>query len=321
MGRYFARRVLQALPILLIITILGFIGIRASGDPLAIYMRGGGMSAEDIANLKARLGLDKPVIIQYFYWLVTFLKGDWGNSFVTGGPVLDLIMERLPNTMILMGTVYLMTVVIAIPVGLFAAVKRYSPLAYLVDSLAFLAYSTPSFWLGIMFIMLFAIRFRQWGLPALPVGGMYDPNQAPSLGALLKHLILPASVLTIIGIARYVRYLRSSILAVMDQDYVRTARAKGLKELTVLMRHIMRNSLIPLVALLTMDIPLFLSWAVVTERVFAWPGTGRLLVEHAERVDHPTLMGLLVISGVLVIAFSILADILYAYIDPRVRLC
>jgi peptide/nickel transport system permease protein len=319
--RYLIRRiVLEAIPILLLITILGFIGVRATGDPLAVYMRGGGLDAEGIAVLRAKLGLDKPVPVQYFYWLAAILQGDWGISFVTREPVFELIMQRLPNTLILMSAVYLMTIFLAVPLGIFAATKRRSFLANLLDTLAFLAFSTPTFWLGIMLIIVFSVKFRQWGLPALPIGGMYDPNEGPSVGSVLLHLILPTTVLAIVGVARYARYLRATVLEEMTQDYVRTARAKGLTERIVLGRHIIRNSLIPLVALVTLDIPLFLSWAVVTEQVFSWPGTGRLLVEHAERGDQPTIMGILVISGILVITFSIVADVLYTYLNPKIRL-
>jgi peptide/nickel transport system permease protein len=257
--------------------------------------------------------------VQYLYWLRDIVRGDLGSSLYTYQPVTRMIWEKLPNTMILMGTVFIVTIAVSIPLAIISALRQYSALDYLVTGASFLAFALPTFWLGLVCIMIFAVKFKEWGLPYMPAGGMYDLVEGPSLPGLLKHLVMPAFVLSIVSMAAYIRYLRASMIEVLHDDFIRTARAKGLPEGTVTWRHAFRNALIPLVTLITMNIPLIFSGALITEQVFAWPGMGRLFVDHANRGDYPVLMGLILTVSVLVIVFNLVADIAYAAIDPRIR--
>jgi peptide/nickel transport system permease protein len=218
-----------------------------------------------------------------------------------------------------MGTVFLITLLVAIPLAILCALHQYSILDYVITGISFFAFALPTFWLGLVCIMLFAVKFKEWGLPYLPAGGMYDLVEGPSLPGLVKHLILPALVLSIVSMASYIRYLRASMLEVLHDDYIRTARAKGLREQRITWGHAFRNALIPLVTLITMNIPLIFSGALITEQVFAWPGMGRLFVDHANRGDYPVLMGLVLTVSVLVILFNLIADVAYAALDPRIR--
>jgi peptide/nickel transport system permease protein len=319
MGQYVARRLLQAIPLLFLISLLAFMLIRMSGDPMSMYGQSSALTAADRDRIIKEHGWDLPKIVQYLYWLRDVARGDLGSSLYTYQPVTQMIWEKLPNTMILMGTVFVVTLVVSIPLAIISALRQYSALDYLITGSSFLAFALPTFWLGLMCIMLFAVKFKEWGLPYMPAGGMYDLVEGPSLLGLLKHLVMPAFVLSIVSMAAYIRYLRASMIEVLHDDYIRTARAKGLSEGTVTWRHAFRNALIPLVTLITMNIPLIFSGALITEQVFAWPGMGRLFVDHANRGDYPVLMGLVLTVSVLVILFNLIADIAYAAIDPRIR--
>jgi len=316
---YILRRVVHFVPLLLFISIVGFVAVRFTGDPLAAYVPRGGMTQEAMQALRARFGLDQPLVLQYVYWLAAILQGNWGNSFVTGQPVLTVILPRLLNTAILLSSILVVTLALSLPVGIYSAVRPRSFLAYSLDTFAFLAFATPTFWLGIILIIVFAVLFKSWGLPYLPPGGMYDSHSGFSIPSVLQHLILPTIVLAVTGVARYARYLRANLAEVLREDYIRTGRAKGLDERTVLTRHALKNAALPLVTLLMLDAPQLVSFAVITEQVFAWPGAGQLLVQHAFRADFPVLMGLLMVTAVLVVAFNLLADIAYAWLDPRIR--
>jgi peptide/nickel transport system permease protein len=247
------------------------------------------------------------------------MRGDWGSSLYTYEPVTAMILTRLPNTLILMGTVFLVTLLIPIPLGLYTAVHQYSPVDYVATGATFFAYAVPTFWLGLICIMVFSVKFQQWGLPSLPAGGMYDLAEGPSFLGLVRHLIMPTFVLSIVSLAGYVRYLRASMLDVLKQDYVRTARAKGVADRRLVWVHAFKNAALPLITLIAMNIPRIFSGALITEQVFAWPGMGRLFVDHATRVDYPVLMGLVMSVAALVVVFSLVADIVYAYLDPRIR--
>ncbi|MFN8593322.1 MAG: ABC transporter permease [Thermomicrobiales bacterium] len=319
MGQYIARRLLQAIPLLFLISLLAFMMIRLSGDPMSMYGQSSALTAADRDRIMKQHGWDKPKPVQYLYWLRDVAQGDLGSSLYTYQPVTQMIWERLPNTLILMGTVFIVTIAVSIPLAILSALRQYSKLDYLITGASFLAFALPTFWLGLVCIMVFAVKFKEWGLPYLPAGGMYDLVEGPSLLGLLKHLILPAFVLSIVSTASYIRYLRASMIEVLHDDYIRTARAKGLPEAAVTWRHAFRNAMIPLVTLITMNIPLVFSGALVTEQVFAWPGMGRLFVDHANRGDYPVLMGLVLTVSVLVIFFNLVADVLYAWIDPRIR--
>jgi peptide/nickel transport system permease protein len=318
-GQYVVRRILQAVPLLFLISIMSFMLIRMSGDPMSMYAQSSSLTQADRERIIKEHGWDQPRIVQYGYWLRDVARGDLGSSLYTYQPVTQMILERLPNTMILMGTVFVLTLVVSIPLAIISALKQYSKLDYIITGASFLAFALPTFWLGLMFIMIFAVKFKEWGLPYMPAGGMYDLVEGPSLQSLIKHLAMPAIVLSIVSMAAYIRYLRASMIEVLHDDYIRTARAKGLPEGTVTWRHAFRNALIPLVTLITMNIPLIFSGALITEQVFAWPGMGRLFVDHANRGDYPVLMGLVMTVSVLVVLFNLVADIAYAAIDPRIR--
>lgn len=319
MGHYVVRRVLQAVPLLFLISVMSFMLIRMSGDPMSMYAQSSSLTQADRERIIKEHGWDQPRIIQYGFWLRDVARGDLGSSLYTYQPVTQMILDRLPNTMILMGTVFVLTLVVSIPLAIVSALKQYSKLDYFITGMSFLAFALPTFWLGLMFIMIFAVKFKEWGLPYMPAGGMYDLVEGPSLSGLIKHLAMPAIVLSIVSMAAYIRYLRASMIEVLHDDYIRTARAKGLPEGTVTWRHAFRNALIPLVTLITMNIPLIFSGALITEQVFAWPGMGRLFVDHANRGDYPVLMGLVMTVSVLVVMFNLVADIAYAAIDPRIR--
>jgi peptide/nickel transport system permease protein len=318
-GQYVFRRLLQALPLLFLISLMSFMLIRMSGDPMSMYAQASSLTEADRERIIKEHGWDQPKIVQYVYWLRDIARGDLGSSLYTYQPVTQMIWEKLPNTMILMGTVFIVTIAVSIPLAIISALRQYSALDYLVTGASFLAFALPTFWLGLVCIMIFAVKFKEWGLPYMPAGGMYDLVEGPSLLGLLKHLVMPAFVLSIVSMAAYIRYLRASMIEVLHDDFIRTARAKGLPEGTVTWRHAFRNALIPLVTLITMNIPLIFSGALITEQVFAWPGMGRLFVDHANRGDYPVLMGLILTVSVLVIVFNLVADIAYAAIDPRIR--
>jgi len=319
MTRYILGRLLQFVPTLLVVSILAFYLIRSVADPLAMYVQDPGLTADDLSRLRARHGLDQPLALQYAYWLRDVLTGEWGYSLYVQQPVMKLIAERLPNTLLLMGTTFLLSLALAIPLGIYSAVHRYSWGDYVLTGAAFAAYATPSFWLGILLIMLFNVQFRAWGLPALPSGGMYDLIAGRSVTSVLQHLILPTFVLSILPLTTYTRYLRASMVDVLGMEYIRVARAKGLADRTLHWKHAFKNACLPLIALVSLDVPRLFSGALVTEQVFAWPGMGRLFVDHALRGDYPVLMGLVILVSVLVIAASMLADIAYAAIDPSIR--
>jgi peptide/nickel transport system permease protein len=287
---------------------------------MAVYSSNPSLTAEDLERLEKTYGFDKPVYVQYLYWLRNIFMGNWGQSFLTHRDVLVMIVERLPNTLILMGTAFIVTLIVSIALGIYAATHQYSIGDCIVTGISFFGYSMPSFWFGLMLIIIFAVKFKEMGLPYLPAAGMYPIRGEPSFVELLKHLILPVAVLSLNSIARYSRYLRSSMLEVLNQDYVRTAHAKGLAGHVVVWRHALKNALIPLLTLVLLDIPFLFGGALIVEQVFAWPGMGRMYWEHAVWVDYPVLMGILVLISILVVLCNLIADISYAFIDPRIRL-
>lgn len=318
MRTYILKRVLQAIPLLLLISFIVFLSIQATGDPLAAYTVDASLTSDDIARLKAKYGLDQPVPIQYLNWLKNMATGNWGTSYFTREDVVDMIRERLPNTLILFAVSYGLILIVALFLGILTAVRQYSLLDYTVTALSFLGIATPSFWLGLMLIYLFAVRLKAWGLPSLPVGGMYDLSEGKTFVEVSRHVILPALTLSVVVCARYVRYIRSSILEQLQLDYVRTAAAKGLRSRTVLFRHVLKNVLLPLVTLVGLDLPNFLSGTIVIESIFAWPGVGRLFWSAAERTDIPVLMAVMLFVAVMTVLFNLIADIFYAVVDPRI---
>ena len=319
MARYLARRLVQTVPLLLLISIIGFGIIQLTGDPLAAYTMETALSGEDIARLRAYYGLDQPVYVQYLNWLGNLARGDWGTSYVAHRPVLDLILQRLPNTLMLVAASYALILTVSIVLGIYTAIRQYSWVDHLVTGLAFVGISIPSFWLGLILLVVFAVSTRNLGLPYFPAGGMYDLSVGPTVPQVLWHLVLPAVTLATVVTANYIRYIRASMLEVLHNDYIRTARAKGLHNGVILRRHAFRNAAIPLVTLIGLDLPRFLSGSLVVEAIFAWPGLGRLFWEHAERTDIPVLMAIMMLTAAMVVFFNLLADVAYAFLDPRIR--
>jgi peptide/nickel transport system permease protein len=319
MGRYVARRAVEALPLLLLVSIILFSIIQLTGDPLAAYTVDSTLTGEDLVRLRHYYGLDQPVPFQYVRWLGNVLTGNWGTSFVSNVPVVELIAQRLPNTLLLVVSSYSIILILAIVLGTYTAVHQYSPFDHVVTTLAFVGISVPSFWLGLLLLIFFAVQTRNLGLPYFPAGGMYDLAIGPTVPQVLWHLVLPSVTLATVVAASYIRYVRASMLEVIRQDYVRTARAKGLGEAVMLRRHAFKNAAIPLVTLIGLDLPRFLSGSVVVESIFAWPGMGRLFWEEAQRTDIPVLMAVLTFTSVMVVFFNLVADVAYAYLDPRIR--
>ncbi len=318
MWSYIARRVIQALFTLLIITIVCFILTRLSADPLAQYATNPNMSNADRAALRERLGLNQPLPVQYFKWLGLAVQGELGQSFFSKQPVSLMISQRLPLTLTLMITAEIITLAVALLLGIISAVKQYSFLDNLITTFSFIGYSVPIFFIALGLILIFAVQFKQMGWPYLPTGA--DIWDQKNLGQLIRHMILPVSALVIIQTANYSRFIRSSILEVLGMDYIRTARAKGLTERTVLYKHALRNAALPLVTIIGLDIPYLLGGALVTESVFAWPGMGRLFWEYAQRGDFPVVNGVLLIVSSAVVLFTIITDVVYTVVDPRIRL-
>ncbi|MFC3219343.1 ABC transporter permease [Tianweitania populi] len=313
---YVVRRILHSIPLVFGVSVIGF-GIMhlAPGGPLSVYTLNGSITAADIERLRVSLGLDQPLHVQYFGWVKSMLEGSWGYTLFGGRPVLDVILERLPATILLMGTSTALAVLIGTLLGVLGAVRRYSIFDYLATTGAMLALSFPTFWFGLMAIYIFAIELR-W----LPSGGMYDFGEEGNVLNLLQHLILPLLVLTLVLVASWSRYARSSFLEVIQQDYVRTARSKGLSGSRVLWRHAFPNAVIPLIALLGVQLPTLFSGALVAETIFSWPGMGRLFVDALSMKEYSVLMGTVMFTALLVILGNLIADIAIALIDPRVKL-
>ncbi|TKT78450.1 ABC transporter permease [Aquamicrobium sp. LC103] len=316
MAGYIVRRILHSIPLVFGVSVIGF-GIMhlAPGGPLSVYTLNPTITAADIERLRVALGLDQPIHVQYLGWVGSMLTGSWGYTLFGGRPVLEVILERVPATVLLMGTSLALAMVIGTLLGILGAVRRYSLFDYLATTGAMLALSFPTFWFGLMAIYIFAIELR-W----LPSGGMYSFGEEGNVLDLLRHLVLPQMVLTLVLVATWSRYARSSFLEVIQQDYIRTAKAKGLSSRRVLYRHAFPNAVIPLVALLGIQLPTLFSGALVAETIFAWPGMGRLFVDALSMKDHSILMGMVMFTALIVIVGNLLADIAIALIDPRVKL-
>lgn len=315
MAGYVVRRALQAVPLLFGIALLAFLLLQAiPGGPSAAYRGMSNVTAADIARIERELGLDQPLIVQFFNWLGRFVQGDWGVSFVARRPVLDMILERLPATFTLMAAALALSVAISIPLGLVAAIRQYSWMDNVLTFISFVGLSIPVFWLGLLLIVVFTVFLR-----VLPGGGIGPPGVDPDLPTRLRYLILPTLTLSVVSIGFFTRYLRASMLEVLRSDYMRFSRARGVPTVRRYLRHGFRNAAIPYVTVVALHIPDYLIGILVVETIFSWPGTGRLFWESAVRFDYPVLMGILVIGSVIVVASNLLADVLYGLLDPRVQ--
>ncbi len=322
MTRYIIRRILQAIPLLLLISFIVFMLMQMiPGGPLAAYENNPNITSQDLERLRIELGLDVPKHIQYLNWLAALLHGDWGTSLITGRSALIEIGERLPNTLYLSLTAFTLALLISIPIGVVSAVRQYSWFDHCTTTLAFIGHSIPVFWFGLILIMMFNVALKNpaTGGPLLPGGGMYTIGVPPTLEDRLSHLIMPAGVLAFFNLATHVRYMRAGMLDVLHQDYVRTAHAKGLSHRAVLIKHAFKNAILPLVTIIGLELPGLVSGALITETIFSWPGMGRLFFNSIERADYAVMMGVLMLSATLIIAFGLLTDIVYAFLDPRIR--
>jgi peptide/nickel transport system permease protein len=312
---YIGRRVLQIIPLVFGISIVLFGVIQAApgGPEGALLESGRFIDPEVIEAYRQRLGVDQPVHIQYVRWVGAALSGDLGISFSTTRPVAEMIMERLPATIELMASAFLLAALVALGLGLFSAVRQYSLFDHMGTGLSFLGIAMPVFWFALILQLIFSVKLG-W----LPVSGTETVGDT-SLGDHLRHLILPAVVLSFRYIAGWSRYLRSSLLGVLRTDYIRTARAKGLPERYVVGVHALRNALIPLISIMALNLAAIFSGAVITETVFAWPGIGRMFIQAMFARDYPLLMGILMMGSIMVVFFNLVADILYGILDPRIR--
>ena len=315
MMAYTVRRLLQMIPLVFGISIVLFAVIQAApgGPEGALLDSGRFIDPAVIEAYRERLGVDQPIHIQYLRWLTAAVSGDLGTSFSTTRPVVEMIAERLPATLELMGSAFFLAAIIAILLGVFSALRQYSWFDHLGTGLSFVGIAMPVFWFALILQLVFGV----W-LGWLPIAGTETVGES-SLGDRLAHLVLPTVVLSFNYIAGWSRYLRSSMLGVLRADYVRTARAKGLPERRVVGVHALRNALIPLLSIMALNLSSLFSGAVITETVFAWPGIGRMFVQAMFARDYPLLMGILMLGSLMVIVFNLVADLLYGYLDPRIR--
>ena len=316
MTAFLLKRLVQSAILLVLVTMIAFGLMRlAPGGPESVYAVGGNMRAEDLARLRRSFGLDQPIHIQYVKWSTGMVTGDWGRSYRDRRPVTQVIFERIPATLELTVSALAIAVVLGVTIGVLGAIRQYSVADYAATVGAMLALSIPTFWFGLMVIYFFAV-YLGW----IPSGGRQTLGEPFSLTDRLHHLVAPASVLGLVLVATWSRYTRAAMLEVIGQDYVRVARAKGLSEKRVIGGHALRNALVPLVTLAGIQLPLLFGGALVTESVFTWPGMGRLMVDSLSYRDYPVMMGILFITAVLVIVFNLLADLISALLDPRIRL-
>jgi len=316
-GRYILRRVLIAVPTIIVISFVVYaILALAPTDPLSQFGADPRVPPEVRATIRTSLGLDDPWPVRYVKWVSALGRGDFGISFMSHSPVMSLIQQRLPNTLAVVGVAYVIGVVLAIPIGMISAVRRYSLFDHVATTFAFIGFSVPTFFTGILLIIVFSINLRWFPF-------IYDSNlQIHDIGSFfdqVKQSIMPITVLALFDTATIARYTRAEMLEHLPLDYVRTARSKGLREQVVILRHVLRNSLIPVVTLVALGIPAVFGGAIVTEQIFRVPGIGELLVRSIGDGDTPVVAAILLIFAVLVVSFNLIADVLYAVLDPRIK--
>ncbi|HNE05906.1 MAG TPA: ABC transporter permease [Anaerolineales bacterium] len=322
MGTYALRRILQTIPILFIISILLFLMVRAApGGPLTAARRNPNISKEQIEAIEEKLGLNDPLPVQYGRWLGDMLRGDMGDSIKFRRPVSEMIGERVPNTLLLVGASFLVTLLFAIPIGILSARKPYSKFDYAMTTVTFIGQAIPVYWLGLGLIVIFYVTIKNpfTGDPLFPVGGMNTRGMEGNLLDTLWHLVLPVTALSLGWVAWYSRFLRSSMLDVLHEDYVRTAHAKGLTDSLVYYKHALQNAILPLVTLIALDLPSLFAGALFVETIFSWPGMGRLFWDAAKGRDYPVLLGVVMLTAVLIILCNIIADLAYGWLNPQVK--
>ena len=320
MSRYLLRRLIGLIPLLLGISFMVYALINlVPGSPTDQFEFNPSIKPEDRERIIANLGLDEPWYLRYFTWLGNVLQGDLGNSFINYVPVVDRLQSALPNTLILSVTSLIFALILSVPVGIISAVRRNGLFDRIVTIISTAFFSVPSIWLGLLLIILFSVKFQEWGFPNLPTGGVQDLRGGGGFWDRVEHLLLPAFTLGIVQLAGWTRYVRSSMLEVIRQDYIRTAEAKGLKQRLVLLRHAFRNAMLPLVTLVGLTVPDLFGGALIVENVFAYPGIGQLTVSSLRQNDYSVAMAAVMMLAVLTVLGNLLADVLYGVLDPRVR--
>ncbi|CAC5342026.1 MULTISPECIES: ABC transporter permease [Planktothrix] len=317
MTRYLINRILTSIPTLIAISMVVFLILAlAPGNPMGEFANNPSITPEVRENIKRSLGLDQPIPIRYLKWIWAFLQGDLGYSFTSRSPVLDLIFQRLPTTLWIMGAAYSLAVLIAFPLGIISALKRYSFWDQIITTVSFIGFSLPTFFTGLLFIIIFSVQLK-W-LPFI-YNSTLEVTNLQTFWQQIQQSIMPVCVLGFYQAAILMRFIRSSFLEQLNQNYVRTAYAKGLPKLNVINGHILRNALIPVVTLIALQIPGLFAGSLVTEQVFRIPGIGALLIDSIFRSDTPVIMGITMVYAILVVIFNLFADILYGFLDPRVQ--
>jgi peptide/nickel transport system permease protein len=312
LGRYLIRRAIISVFTLIAISIVVYtILALAPGDPLSGFANNPNVPPELRGRIRKTMGLDDPIYVQYLRWASAYVQGDWLQSYSAKIPVRDYVMSRLPTTLMISGSAFLLSILVAIPIGVLSAIRQYSTFDQVATTFAFLGFSIPTFFSGILMILVFSVYF-DW----LPF--VYD-SQVTGFWPTVKQSIMPITVLGLAGAAQLMRFVRASMLETINQDFVRTARAKGLREQSVIILHAMRNALIPVVTVLALQVPEVFGGAIITEQIFRIPGIGRALIDGIYSKDVPVVMAITFGIAVLVVVFNVIADILYAWLDPRIR--
>jgi peptide/nickel transport system permease protein len=319
MVAYVIRRVLSMPITLFFVALITFVIINLKGSPLDRFAFNPRVKPEDIERMERNLGLDKPVYERFFLYVQTLIQGDLQNSLIDSKPVTLLISEALPNTLRLAITSIVIAIIVAIPIAIYAATHRNSAADRFILTLAVAFSSIPTVWLGLLLIILFAVKFREWGLPYLPINGVKDTRNPGGFWDMAEHMVLPVTALAFPQIAGWIWYVRNAMLEVLNQDYVRTARSLGLKERAVRYSHAFRNCLTPLVTLAGLSLPDIFGGALITESVFAYPGMGLLTVNAIQNNNYTVIMGTTIIYALLLIIGNLIADLLYPVVDPRLR--
>ncbi|WP_279004709.1 ABC transporter permease [[Clostridium] scindens] len=313
MKKYILKRLLELIPVLILVSIFSFFIIQASpGDPIDNYVRPG-MTEEQIEDIKEEYELDGSMAQQYFRWMSHIMRGDLGTSIHQNRPVVDIIAERLPATLMLIGTALAFSLMIAIPLGLWAGLRKNKRSDNIISLISYLGISIPPFWLAMIGIILFSLK-----LHLLPSGGMHTVN-VNTAADLLWHMILPAFVLSLNNMAIFTRYIRSNTISQLEEDYVQTAMAKGTGKRKILFRHVLKNCLLPIITLAGINIAGLVCGSFVVETIFSWPGIGRLAMDAVGNRDFPLIMGYTMFSCIILILGNLIADVLYAVADPRIR--
>jgi peptide/nickel transport system permease protein len=318
--KYVARRLLASLVVVFGVTAITLVLMdRTRGTYVPGIDLNPALRPEDIARLRADLGLDRPFYMWYLTWLWGVVHGDFGRSMIDGSTVTSHILDRLPNTIELTATAIVIGVLLAIPFGIIGALRHGSKADHAMTVVSVAGFAVPQFWMGLMLILLFSVTLEQHGLPWLPSSGAYSAVNGGDFFDRLQHLVLPATVLSFFYISTWSRFVRSSMIEVLSQDYIRTARAKGMTDRRVVYLHGLRNALIPLITLVGLELPGLVSGGLVVEVIFGWPGIGKLAFERAVQYDYTTVMGVTFFATLLVIAGNLIADLLYGVFDPRIR--